>query len=393
MCPQMNTLILVLFTFLLPLSLAAQQETFAGAYSSDGDIVQLQLTYQDNTYSGTLYVQGQSYPFTGKLTMGMIVGTYRYEGADIDILMANIDGQYYLESEGMTVQMFKKENSIDPDKVVGTETLPDPGPLKAATGKSLKDPGGAFTFKAPAGWQEHEKEGAYVIVNSQLKKEVYLIVSPHQHSDLTSITKEIEPHFDAENNTYLTGQYKFLKDQLWVRYTGKSQGNEVTIHTLFIKSPYDGGAQLVAIVEGEDEGLSMFNQLRSMAATFNFVKITISPAASKWDKMIRGKQLLYMRTSGGISDKWSYDLCSDGTFVYKGRTSGMSGGVSTLSYVGANNNSGTWKITSQGVSALLNLYYRDGSVGQMTITDKDNSTAQLLLNGKRYFIQPNNSCR
>jgi hypothetical protein len=377
--------------FLLQM-LHSQDDQFTGTFASEGDVVQFQISKSGNVYTGTLLVQGQQYTFTGQLFLGMVTGSYIYQGYEVDLVFAKIEGKYYIESEGMTLEMFRKQGGIHPNTLTEIQSLPDPGPSRPAIGRALKDPGGSFSFKAPAGWNAEEKEGSFLITKPGSSKEIYIIVSPHQHRDLKQVASETEPYFNAEENTYLTGLHKFLGDQLWVRYTGKSQGNEVTIHTLFLNSPHGGGAQLVGIVAGEDTGLEVFRELRSMAATFVYHKPAISAAASRFDKMLRGKQLLYLHTSGGFSDKWSYDLCSDGQFYYRGNSSGLSGGDSTLSYASSSNNAGTWKITSLGNNSVLNLYYRDGNVSQMTLQD-NNSTESVLLNGKRYFIQPNNSCR
>jgi len=388
--------ILVICAFCVGLS--AQQDPYVGQFSSEGDVIRLSLQKDGNQYAGQVTASGVSYPYRADLQAGYLSGTYDYEGYEIVLDFALIEGVYYIESEGMILEMTRtgqataqKETSLSVT-VEDRQGLPEPKSPKTPGGKVVKEPTGTFSFQSPANWKQEQNEGAWVFVPENAEKEIYIIVTPHQYNDFDAIIREVGPYQDAETSTDMTGYYRYIDKQLWVRYTGRTNNQDATVHTLFVSSPHGGGAQMLAIVAGEDTGQEVFRLMRGMAQSTRFHKIEESPAARQWRQLISGKQLLYMHTSGGLSDKWSYDLCSDGSFYYQSNSSGMSGGSSVLTYAGQSKNSGSWKIQSEGKDAVLYFYFSDGGTGSHRLSSPSNSTEVVHLNDRRYFIQPNKSC-
>lgn len=380
------------------MSLYGQQDPYVGQFSSDGDIIRLSLQKEGDQYRGQVTASGVTYPYRANLQEGYLSGTYDYEGYEIVLDFALIEGVYFMESEGMILEMTKSNKSTSGNEAVLSISVPNgqglPEPRSPITpgGKVVKEPTGTFSFQSPANWNQEQNEGAWVFVPEKQDKEVYVIVTPHQYNDYDAIIREIGPYQDAETATNMTGQYRYIDSQLWVRYTGQTNQQNATVHTLFVPSPFGGGAQLLAIVAGEDTDQEVFRILRGMAQSMRFHKIEESSVARQWRQLLSGKQLLYMNTSGGISDKWSYDLCSDGSFYYQSNTSGMSGGTSVLTYAGQSKNSGSWKIQTEGNQAVLYFYFSDGGASSHRLSAPPNTTQTAHLNDRRYFIQPNNSC-
>lgn len=394
----MRLILSILFCCAFFMSLFGQQDPYVGQFSSEGDIIQLNLQKEGDQYRGQVIASGVSYPYTANLNGGYLSGTYDYEGYEIILDVGIIEGVYYIESEGMILEMTKSKAPIPENasvlsiSVPDGQSLPEPKSPRTPGGKVVKEPTGTFSFQSPANWKQEQKEGAWIFVPEKQDKEVYIIVTPHQYNDFDAIIREVGPYQDAETATNMTGQYRYVDKQLWVRYRGQTNRQEVTVHTLFVSSPHGGGAQLLAIVAGEDTDQEVFRLLRGIAQSMQFYKIKESPAARQWRQRIAGQQLLYMRTSGGISDKWSYDLCSDGSFYYQSNTSGMSGGASVMTYAGQSKNSGSWKIQSEGNEAVLYFYFSDGGTASYRLSEPPNTTQSVHLNDRRYFIQPNNNC-
>lgn len=373
------------------MNLYGQQDPYVGQFSSDGDIIRLSLHKEGDQYRGQVTASGVTYPYRANLQGGYLSGIYDYEGYEIVLDFALIEGIYYIESEGMILEMTKSSQSIPGNETVLSisvpdgQTLPEPKSPITPGGNVVKEPSGTFSFQSPDNWKQEQNEGAWIFVPEKQDKEVYVIVTPHQYNDYDAIIREIGPYQDAETATNMTGYYRYIDSQLWVRYTGQTNRQSATVHTLFVPSPYGGGAQLLAILAGEDTNQEVFRLLRGMAQSMRFHKIEESPAATQWRQRLSGIQLLYMHTEGGISDRWSYDLCSDGSFYYQSNTSGMSGGTSVLTYAGQSKNSGSWKIQTEGNQAMLYFYFSDGGSSSHRLSAPPNTTQTAHLNDRRYF--------
>ena len=98
-----------------------------------------------------------------------------------------------------------------------------------------------------------------------------------------------------------------------------------------------------------------------------------------------------MKTEYGFSDKITIDLCSNSQFGYSSNSSGMSTGLSTLTYAGQDGGQGTWKIINRGQAILLILTYHNGEFSEYQLTNGA-SNGQILMNGRRYFIQAGEAC-
>lgn len=112
--------------------------------------------------------------------------------------------------------------------------------------------------------------------------------------------------------------------------------------------------------------------------------------SNPWAERIKGKRLLYLYTGNGYSEKWFFDLCSDGSYANGDNTSYTSGG--NFSATTANGGSGTWKVVANGNVFTLQLKANNGSTREFRINKRTTSN-EIDLNGKRYFITQNQRCR
>ncbi|MDX1906518.1 MAG: hypothetical protein SF053_05730 [Bacteroidia bacterium] len=118
------------------------------------------------------------------------------------------------------------------------------------------------------------------------------------------------------------------------------------------------------------------------------------PAATQWQQRLAGKQLLYLYTGNGYSEKSTLDLCPDGTFTAGGDAHYIStGGGDVFTYSGDDGTRrGTWQIAQQGGSPVLRLSFGQGGVRTFALTSRQASN-EIGLDGKRYFVQPSGICR
>lgn len=122
------------------------------------------------------------------------------------------------------------------------------------------------------------------------------------------------------------------------------------------------------------------NAVSSGTAPATVSSTKLSQAAGKY----AGKKFLHMYTGNGYSEKWSYSLFNDGSFLYQGDNSYLSNDASSsFSAVGQNRNSGTWNVSTANGIDYLELFWSDGDKGRLQIT---RNSEGYLLNKTRYWL-------
>ncbi|MEZ0608534.1 hypothetical protein ACAW74_08465 [Fibrella sp. WM1] len=117
-----------------------------------------------------------------------------------------------------------------------------------------------------------------------------------------------------------------------------------------------------------------------------------SGVAANVDALLRGRRLLYLKTGNGLAQKWYYDLCSNGTYVYSDDTSyGSYGGGSDFSAYMRDGGSGTWRVGLEGNVVYLELRPANGQPSVYGLTP--GAQGEIHLQGRRYFLTTNQSCQ
>jgi hypothetical protein len=116
------------------------------------------------------------------------------------------------------------------------------------------------------------------------------------------------------------------------------------------------------------------------------VPVTASPGESSgpWADRLRGRRLKYLYTNNGFSDEWSLDLCSEGQFIYRNRSSSSSFQTGSLTSNGGD--TGTWSIQGD----QIHLKYADGRTEDASLQAKGDT---VLWSGTRTFVQPIEGCQ
>lgn len=126
-----------------------------------------------------------------------------------------------------------------------------------------------------------------------------------------------------------------------------------------------------------------------------------TPLLREWLGHLRGKQLKYMDSyssndpvggSGGYSDKWEADLCSDGSFVFRSRSlvTADVGGVFGSSG-GSAGSRGIWRLAEHNGQIVLQYRMDDGTQDQVLMSHRDGKT---YFGQQRVFVtDANQSCR
>ncbi|HMQ07692.1 MAG TPA: hypothetical protein PKC30_10360 [Saprospiraceae bacterium] len=394
---------IVSFIFFLVIASAvitnAQSRDYSGSFSNEDGSVQLILRKSNKEYIGIFIVQGQEFEYSAREINGILQGKYTYLGLQFGLDFGFVEGAYYMESEGLALQLEKTSgNDKNPSTQHGNIAAVDAhlesnGKVKPSSGKKYSDPFGYFTFHSLDRWTVGEEEGSFTLSNSTLNENMVITVTPHHYQSQDQLQRDIKDFIDDQEQIQLKAKsQKGKSGEVLATLSGIVKGYYISIYSVSLFSPHEGGVTIAAIAVGGESAEKFFDFARSIAASIQFLRPVKSSKASQWDKAFRGKQLLYLKTEGGFSDKWSYDLCSDGTFYFKASSSGMSGGASILSYASQDDYSGTWRISARGDKVFLSIFKSDGTTSHLEIGNLGSSNHQVNLNGYRHFIQSNDSC-
>ncbi len=113
-----------------------------------------------------------------------------------------------------------------------------------------------------------------------------------------------------------------------------------------------------------------------------------SGVAGQWEQMFRGRRLIYLSTANGLSRKWYYDLCNNGEYAYRNLTNYLSG---EFSQSFDDSEQGTWRVVMRGNVAYLECSPQNKASYLKTIAPL--TREQVSLEGQRYFLDTNQSCR
>ncbi|MEY3321624.1 MAG: hypothetical protein RLZZ417_1207 [Bacteroidota bacterium] len=145
----------------------------------------------------------------------------------------------------------------------------------------------------------------------------------------------------------------------------------------------DGVSAVMEKINRPDKPLGSENKITAENKSSPVIKKEQNVIDSFWDEKLSGKQILYLYTNNGFSDKTLINLFEDKTF--EGTIESVS--VSQLgSGTSRNSSTGTWKISRLKDIPWLVLTHKGGAVESFQI---ENRTAknEINLNGKRFFIK------
>jgi hypothetical protein len=157
-------------------------------------------------------------------------------------------------------------------------------------------------------------------------------------------------------------------------------------------SPNGGGINIAATGAANFYNATYTSSLKSVANSVQFSKPQVSGIAEQWKQKVKGKKLEYFKTDNGLADHFTIHVCSNGTFVYKNDSSYISNNASSnFSYVNAGGDEGKWQVIAKGTQPTLVLKFNDGRVWEYPLANGQAGN-EILLNGKRYFVQAGTVC-
>lgn len=384
------------FLFLLSLSMSgmAQTETdFVGIFTSNETGIVLTIDKKNSRFEGVFTAQNQRFSCEATFLKGGLSGIYNDTGRKIGFTLTKLSGEYYLTTEGIKIPMKRTSgasNAVAPSKQSSSVT--SSGTAQRSTGQRLNDAFIGFAFNAPAGWQMKEENGGFVF--GQQGQEIAITVTPHNYNDLNAIKNDSKNVQDPSSNTYLNARFEpYSNTSAWVIFNGTIKGQPYTIATISLISPHGGGVNVSSLSPASSYNDALTNTLRAIANTIVFSKPQTSALAEQWKGRLKGKELLYLNTANGLSDKFSIDLCPTGQFSKKNDTNYSSQTFSDgFTYAGRSGNDGRWEVVIRNNVPVLLLKANDGQVSYYEISVRQAGN-EIGLNGKRYFVRQSQRCQ
>ncbi|AXE17541.1 hypothetical protein DR864_07245 [Runella rosea] len=385
------------------LTFAQNPDPYVGTFKAEQADILLNITQRNNRYEGVFVAEGKRYNCVANRVVAGVSGTYSDNGQDIEFSLGKLLGEYFITTQGVTIPM--KRTSVTPSFSNAPSTSPSTAaaqpaqpqvttPTAARASGKMYTSASGYSFNSPAGWNlQGQENGGYSFLRSG--QQTVLSVSPHAYPTIQAILNDIYDQNDAASNTYLkVRKERYGSNGVLATYDGTMQGTPAVLTILSLLSPYGGGVTFTTIAPRSEHTTELPQTLKSMAASAAFSKPQTSPAAEQWRNRLNGKQLLYFYTASGYSEKQTFDLCSNGTFISGGDTSASSSGGfgGDFSAVTQGGGSGTWRVGAEGNQVILIFNYRNGNTARFSVATAPNGTS-VLLNNKKYFVQASPSCR
>lgn len=392
---------------------SSSEDHYVGTFSnSQSGLVLSMDKAADGTYQGFFQLQGQQYAFSkGTKLLGMVNAEYQYNGQAFAFSLSRLVGEYYVTSEGVSIPVVKTANqpvsatksNTDTGNTSKTSTATSPTSSSgagikvtttapAATGARITDPTSGYSFQTPAAWKSQEQGGGFVL--NKVGTQVSMSVSPHEYKTLAEMRAQVLDANEPASNTYLKAQTQaYGSNGLFIRFDGTAQGKAVVIEMISLLSPNGGGVTVAATGTKDQYGSEYTTLIKSIANSVQFSKPQTSSLAEQWKQKIKGKRLDYYYTGNGLADHYIIHVCSEGTFVYKNDNSYSSNNAYTdFSYASAGADAGKWQVVAKGAQPTLILRFNDGRVWEYPLSP-GKAGNEILLNGKRYFVQAGTMCQ
>ncbi len=340
-------------------------------------------------YSGTMTLEGQSYPVTARGTAAELKGEF-VVGGNRFAFTARVDGKRMTLTSGGVDHVLNRENGSGPVPVTGPGTV-----YRHALGYSLR--------LAP-GWTATDNPEGIVLLPAGVRFEAGRNDNPELYIAMVK-----EGHSPSEEAQLVQGL-----STAFTQGTGKVQRSGVreamsfgarqgAVYRWDILDPQlgrnvafdifgaaEGGRYFAFISVGTAELVRLREaEVRQMLASMKFEEpkagplSDATPLAQQWLQKLKGRMIRQMYAYSGMSsDKYHY-INADGSYVYKSSSMvsvDVAGASGTSS--GGNANRGRWKIRDVSGQVFLEVQYQSGETKMMRITQDERN---WYLNGEKAF--------
>jgi len=242
-----------------------------------------------------------------------------------------------------------------------------------------------YSFVAPKGWASNATAEGYAFVEPG--QNIILVVKAHNYRDHNAFIADANLEKDG---LQLVGGHQDIRGGKIFRTSGNTPQGLAIIDTAVVYRSDGGGVAIVALTDNANSERG-FNTALAVANSMTFRPPQVSAVAQRVRQGLTGKQLTYLYTGSGYSERKDIVLCSNGTFYQSTGMGGFSPGNSDGgSFAARGGHAGSWSIAPNGGSLLLR--FNSGGTTSYTLSARQASN-EVGLNGQRFFIQSQNVCQ
>gem|GEM_PF-1072027 len=373
----------LLLLFMIFAARLASSQSLAGGYSNKDLKLELREAGA-GAYSGTLTLEGQSYPVNARGTAAELKGEFAAGGNRFPFT-ARVDGMR------MTL------NSSNVDHVLNRES---------AAGNLYRHAMG-YSLRLAPGWTATENPDGIILLPAGVSFEAGRSDNPEVYIAMVK-----DGYSPAEEAKLVQGlSAAFTQGTGTVQRSGVREAmsfgaRQGSAYRWDIRDPKlgrnvafdifgaaDGARYFAFISVGTAERVRQReSEVRQMMASMTFEAPKVAaggaladatPLAQQWLQKLRGRMIRQMYAYSGMSsDKYHY-INADGSYVYKSSSmvSVDVAGASGMS-AGGNANRGRWKIRDVSGQVFLEVQYQSGETKMMRITQDERN---WYLNGEKAF--------
>jgi len=247
-----------------------------------------------------------------------------------------------------------------------------------------------YSFKSPDGWIHQDvQNGSHLFGSNTLPG--LIAVYPHAHDSKEAIRAYTQANGIEEEGMLLFPEGSidnFSTNGIIGTFTGWAEGSAIKAAMISLFSPHGGGVSIMVITSPDKFDDSYLVLARSIANSVSLYLPIESDPAKAWRTGLSNKKLTYLNTTSNMTEKTTLLLYENGRFIYGDQSSYSSRDYTSDFYTASQSeDGGKWKILGDGQAIQLQLTYNDGSISQYTLSTKEGTATQILLDGKRYFTE------
>jgi hypothetical protein len=340
-------------------------------------------------YTGTMTVQGQTFPLQGTLSPRGLAGSFTANGQAFAFTAVVEGNSMRLVSDGTEYQLTRQGAAAPVPLGVGN----------AAAGPAHEHPRG-FRLRPAAGWRAQNNAQGVILTPPNAaanNQEVYVaaVQDGYSAAEEANAVQQISQQFlqngGQAGRAAVRESFAGGASYYWEAHDPNS-GQMAGLKIYF--APAGNRAHMIVAIGQAAFLRQRDNDVRAMLATFQADApkpiaaggplADNTPLAQQWLQKLRGRMILQMHSYQGMSSKKRHYMNADGTYAFRSNSmvSVDVGGASGLS-TGRGDQRGRWRIRDIGGTVFLQIQYDDGDTGEYRITQ---DARNWYLNGEKAFV-------
>ena len=241
-----------------------------------------------------------------------------------------------------------------------------------------------YSFAVPKGFTGQASGEGFALVNAA--KTVLIAVKSHGCRDFNAFAADANLQQDGLE---LAGEPQAIKGGTTFRTTKRTDQGLVVMDTSVVFMPAGGGVTVVAVSD-QANSEAAFKVGIELAQSVRFERPNAVAADDRVRRMLAGKNLVYLYTGNGYSERKDILLCSSGRFFQSTDMGGFdSKDVDGPSFAASGGKTGSWEVSGGGTRLVLR--FAGGGAVTFTLSARQASN-EIGMNGQRFFVQAQNKC-